>query len=450
MLRGSLGVKFFLLLAAVVAVGLSATLVLRELMIRDFRDYLEGEREDRAYWVIASLESSYESEGGWDRGKIIDSTIWAYMLGIDMRLYDATGERLMDIDEAMESLSPLVKKRIEIASRRWERDVGGNYVPYALFLRGEQIGRLEARFLSPRKESLFIRRANRFLAYSVIALGGIALALSVFFSRKLTRPIKELTAAAARISEGDLRSRVSTGRSDELGRLSEAFNRMAEALRRQEDLRKRLTANVAHELRTPLSGVRGELEGMIDGLIAADRESLQSLYAEIGRLRSIIDGIEDLSQVEASALTLKKEEVDLLPFLRAIVDRYATIFREKGVSLEMECPGGLKAKADPDRLSQVVVNLLSNALKATGPGGRVLLSAAQSAGGGVTLEVSDTGSGISAQELPLVFERFYRGARGGLGIGLTIVKELVEAHGGSVSVRSEPGKGSTFSVRLPA
>ncbi|MEJ2313913.1 MAG: ATP-binding protein, partial [Nitrospirota bacterium] len=111
---------------------------------------------------------------------------------------------------------------------------------------------------------------------------------------------------------------------------------------------------------------------------------------------------------------------------------------------------GLKAKADPDRLSQVVVNLLSNALKATGPGGRVLLSAAQSAGGGVTLEVSDTGSGISAQELPLVFERFYRGARGGLGIGLTIVKELVEAHGGSVSVRSEPGKGSTFSVRLPA
>jgi two-component system sensor histidine kinase BaeS len=448
--RGSLGVKFFVLLVAVVAVGLSSTLVLRELMIGDFRDYLEGEREDRAYWVIASLESSYESEGGWEREKVIDSTVWAYMLGIDMRLYDAGGGLVMDMGEAMESISPLVKKRIEAASERWEMDEGGRRVPYALFLRGEQIGRLEARFLAPRKEALFIKRSNRFLAYSVIALGGIALALSVVYSRKLTRPIKELTAAASRISEGDLRSRVSTGRSDELGRLSWAFNRMAEVLSRQEALRKRLTANVAHELRTPLSGVRGELEGMIDGLIAADRENLQSLYTEIGRLRSILDGIEDLSQVEASAMTLRKEELALLPFLRAIVDRYQTVFREEKVSLELECPEGLKAKADPDRLSQVVVNLLMNALKATEPGGRVLLSAAKGAGGGVSLEVSDTGSGISAEEIPLVFERFYRGARGGLGIGLAIVKELVEAHGGSVSVRSEAGRGSTFSVRLPA
>lgn len=444
----SLGIKFFVLLVAVVAVGLSATLVLRDLMIRDFRDYLEGEREDRAYWVIASLESSYENEGGWEAEEIIDSTIWAYMLGIDMRLYDSGGGLVMDMDEAMESLSPLVKKRIEAASERWEMGEGGKYVPYALFLRGEQIGRLEARFLTPRKESLFIRRSNRFLAYSVIALGGIALALSVVFSRKLTHPIKELTSAASRISEGDLRSRVSSGRSDELGRLSEAFNRMAEALSRQEALRKKLTANVAHELRTPLSGVRGELEGMIDGLIPPDRENLQSLYAEIGRLRSILNGIEDLSQVEAGALTLRKEEVALGPFLRAIVDRYATIFREKKVSLELECPEGLKARADPDRLSQVVVNLLSNALKATDSGGKVLLSAGKS-GGGVRLDVSDTGSGIAEEELPLIFERFYRGAQGGLGIGLTIVQELVESHGGNVSVRSEPGKGSTFSVWLP-
>ncbi len=445
----SLWIKFLLLLIAVAIVGLSSTLVLRELMVRDFREYLEGEAEDRANWVIASLESSYESEGGWDRKEIIENTIWAYMLGIDVRLFDTEGNLIIDVGEAMESLPPLVKKRVVALSKRWDTGERGKFVPYALFLRGEQIGRLEARFLSPHKESLFIRRSNEFLFISLIALGGLAILLSVIFSRKLTRPIKELTSAASQISEGNLRSRVDISRRDEIGRLSGAFNRMAEALMRQEALRKRLTANVAHELRTPISGLRGEIEGMIDGLIPANKENLQSIYSEIGRLGSILDGIEDLSQVEATSMSLKKRDVRLQPFLKAIVERYRKIFENVGVSLELDCAEGLVANADPDRLSQVMVNLLSNALKATGAGGSVRVKA-RKADSAVSIEVADTGSGIREEDLPLIFERFYRAAEGGLGIGLTIVKELVEAHNGTIEVQSEPGKGSRFTVRLPA
>jgi two-component system sensor histidine kinase BaeS len=223
---------------------------------------------------------------------------------------------------------------------------------------------------------------------------------------------------------------------------------MAEALAVQESLRKKLTANVAHELRTPISAVRGELEGMIDGLIPAERENLQSLYAEIGRLRTILDGIEDLSQVEASAMSLEVRELDLKPFLSAIIERYGSIFRDKGVSLRLRCEDALKVDADPDRLSQVMVNLLTNALKATGQGGSVTVEAKR-ADHEVSISVSDTGAGIRAEDLPFVFERFYRAAEDGLGIGLTIVRELVEAHGGSVKAESELGRGSKFTVLLP-
>ncbi len=446
----SLWVKFLLLLFVVAAVGLSATFVLRHLMVMDFREYLEGEAEDRIYWLTASLESSYENKAGWDAGDMVENTVWAYMLGIDIRLLDAGGNLLMDRERALRGLSPLQRKRVMALSERWAEDGGARFVPYTLFWGGREIGRLEARTLRPKKEALFISRTNRFLVFSVFALGGVAVALGIVFSRKMTRPIKELTSAAVDISGGNLQSRVGGAGNDEIGRLSEAFNRMAEALSAQETLRRRLTANVAHELRTPLSAVRGELEGMMDGLIPADRESLQSLYAEIGRLRSILDGIEDLSQAEASSLSIAKRRVELCPFLKDIVERFRVVSGEKGVALRLSCAGGLCVNADPDKLSQVLVNLLSNALKATGAGGNVRVSAAAGGGGRVVIEVSDDGCGIRAEDLPFVFERFYRAAEGGLGIGLTIARELVEAHGGAIEVRSEYGKGSAFTVTLPA
>jgi two-component system sensor histidine kinase BaeS len=445
----SLWSKFLLLLIAVVAIGLSATFLLRELMVKDFRGYLEGEREDRAYWVTAAIESSYDKYSGWSQENIIENTVWAMMLGIEMKLFDTEGNLIMDTDRAIDTLSPFVKKRVMAISEHRVRESYSPFTPYTLFLGGKQIGRLDVKFLSTQKEKVFIRRSNRFLLISLIALGGIAVFLSIIFSRKMTRPIKALTSAAAAIEEGDLRSRVGISSDDEIGNLSDAFNRMAQKLEVQEALRKKLTSNIAHELRTPISAVRGELEGMMDGLISADKEALQSLYAETGRLKTILDGIEDLSQAEASSLMTRKVHLQLQPFLRSITERFRKTFMDKGIRLELLCDDDAAASADPDKLSQIIINLLSNALKATEKEGRVWIKVMTDKPE-VRIEVGDTGCGIKDSDLPFIFERFYRGSIGGLGIGLTIVKELAEAHGGKINVESTYGKGAVFTLTLPA
>lgn len=444
----SLWSKFLLLLVTVVAIGLSATFLLRELMVGDFREYLEGEREDKAYWVTAALESSYVTYTGWREESVIDNIVWAMMLGIKMKLYDTEGKLVMDTDKAIDTLSPFVKKRVLAISEHMAGEDSGPFMPYYLFLAGHQIGRIEVKFLSPQKEEVFVSRSNSFLLISLLALGGVAVFLSIIFSRKMTRPIKALISAAAAIEEGDFRRRVGVSGSDELGNLSDAFNRMAQKLEVQEALRKKLTSNIAHELRTPISAIRGELEAMMDGLISADKDALQSLYAEIGRLKSILEGIADLSQAEASSLTIRKVDLKLHTFLRRIAERFGKAFMDKGVTLELFCDDDATASSDPDKLSQIIINLLSNALKATEKGGRVWVKAMKDKSE-IRIEVGDTGCGIQESDLPFIFERFYRVSKGGLGLGLTIVKELAEAQGGKIEVKSIYGEGSVFTLTLP-
>jgi two-component system sensor histidine kinase BaeS len=438
--------KFLLLLLSVAIIGLSATLLLRELMVRDFSEYLEGEMLDRVYRMVAALESSYITHAGWDAESVAENVVLARMMGVEIRLYDEKGALISDTGGALEGLPGGARKRVLAVTE--PEEVEGDFTPYGLFWGGAEIGRLEARFSRTHKELVYIRRSNRLLLLSVLALGGIAVLLSVIFSRRMTRPVKELTSAASAISEGNLTARVSASGTDEMGKLSEAFNRMAENLLKQESLRKKLTTDIAHELRTPLSAVRGELEGMMDGLIPVDKDALRSLYAETGRLASILGGIEELSQAEASGLSIRKHPLEAGPFLRNIIERFRKPYADKDVSLGLSSEEGLGLLADPDKLSQIIINLLSNALKATGRGGAVHVKAS-SAQGGTAIEVADTGQGIKEEDLPFIFERFYRGEKGGLGIGLTIVKELVEAHGGKVETRSKYGKGSTFTVYLP-
>jgi two-component system sensor histidine kinase BaeS len=444
----NLWVKFFLLFLVVSVVALSSALIMRELMVQDFRGYLEGQLEDRAYWITASLESTYEKYGVWANPEIIENTIWALMLGFDMRLYDADGNSIIDTEGAANTLSPFVRKRIEAISELRVRDIQDKYQPYALFYAGKEIGRVELKFLRSKKEMTFVSRSNRLLFLTLLALGGFAVLLSIIFSRRLTRPIHGLTVGVTAIAEGNLRSRVVMSGEDEISRLSAAFNRMAQALEIQESLRKKLTSHIAHELRTPLSAIRGELEGMIDGFIPTDKDHLESLYAEIGRLRSILEGIEELSQAEASSLTLNKQIFQLKPFLNNIIGRFSRIFQDKGVAIQLRCDDRLRVYADPDKLSQIIINLVSNSLKATEKGGSVLIDAIGDKSE-VIIEVVDNGCGIKQEDLPFIFERFYKVSDGGLGLGLTIVRELLEAHGGKIEVRSEYGKGATFTLSLP-
>ena len=444
----NLWIKFLILLIIISAVALSSALILREFMIHDFRKYLEGEMEDRIYWVIADLERTYEKYSGWKEDVIMEDTIWALMLGLEIRIRDVNDKVVMDSERALNSLSPLVKRRLNAILQDRFPETGNIFQPYPLFLAGKEIGSLEVRFLKPRKETVFIARSNTFLLFSLFIVGAVAVLLSIIFSKKLTNPIKSLATATEAIMEGNLRRRVAISGSDEIGRLSETFNKMVQKLESQESLRRKLISNVAHELKTPLGAMRSEMEGMMDDIVPLDKKQIQSLYEETGRLKHILEGIEELAQAEASAMSLEKQFIELKPFLNHIVDRFSKLSQDKGVSIQFECAHGLRINADPDKLSQVVINLLSNALKATEKDGYVWVKAGQRASE-IYIEVRDTGSGIKQEDLPFIFERFYKVSEGGLGLGLTIVKELVDAHDGRIEVKSEYRKGSTFTVFIP-
>lgn len=444
----SLWIKFFLFLFAVSMVALSAAFFLRELMIEDFRDYLDGEMEDRAYRVIANLEGTYEKYSEWKEDIIAEDAIWAFMMGLEIKIKDMNDNVIMDTEKAINKLHPLMQRRIIAISETRASTKTGDFLPYPLFLGGKEIGRLEVKFLLPEKEFIFIERSNKFLLISLFAVGGSAILFSIFFSRKLTNPIKKLDSAAKAISEGDLKSRVEIFGSDEISRLSETFNKMAQHLEKQESLRKKLITDVAHELRTPISAVRGEVEGMIDGLIPTDKQHLHSLYEEINRLRNILEGIEDLSQAEAGAIWLRKQIIKLRIFLNNIIERFTKLFLDKGISFEIQCDEELSMNADPDRLSQIIVNLLTNAMKATDRDGKIWINAGKK-NSEVFVEVGDTGHGIRPEDIPFVFERFYKVSEGGLGLGLAIAKDLAEAHGGRIEAKSTYGKGASFTVFIP-
>lgn len=451
----SLWVKFLILLFSVSLISLSAALSLRELIIKDFEEYLDGETEDTIYRINAVIEGTYEKYSGWNQGALKDDAVWALLLGYEVKILDMNENELVNTKEAVESLTPLMKRR-SIALSGFSSDDGQSggeeFSSYPLFLGGKNIGSLYIKPVMFRKgqgkETIFMMRSDRFLLLSLFFVGGLSLVMSLIFSKKMTDPIKKLTDAARDISQGNIKSRVSFSGNDEISTLARTFNTMAGNLEIQESLRRKLTANIAHELRTPLTVIQGELEGMIDGLIETDKERLLSLHEEAARLKKIIEGIEDLSKAEACILELNKQSFDLNPFLTNIKVRFESLFNDKGVALNLECGDCPTLYADPDKISQIVINLIVNALKATEKGGSVGIKAGIKGSEGY-IEVTDTGSGIKKEDMPFIFERFYKTSKGGLGLGLAIAKELAEAHGGRIEVQSEYGKGSKFSLYIP-
>lgn len=448
-MRCSLRCKFLLLFILISAIALSSAFILRGYIMRDFSSYLDGESQDRIQRVVALLEGGYERNGGWKREALAADLTWALQLGVKVRLYDAAGQQVIDSDQAVSALPPLMRKRV-MDSIAYDQISGKtDPVPYPLYLRGEEIGHLEANLLNHVKEDYFVRSSNRILLISVTLLGLISITAGIIASRRLSRPIMELVDAAGDIAGGNLSRRVTSAGGDEIGHLSKSFNRMAQNLETQEKLRRSLVSNAAHELRTPLAIISGELEGMLDGVLPVDRTALQSLHDEARRLTSILDGVDELARAEAGSLNLQKENVELKPYLAVIADRFERVFAEKSAALVLDCPDELQVNADPDRLSQIVINLISNSYKAITSGGRVAIVAFRE-GGSVCIEVVDNGCGIPEDNLPHVFERFFKGRDNGLGLGLSIVQELISAHGGTVTVRSSQGAGASFLVKLPA
>lgn len=447
-MRCNLRCKFLLLFILISAIALSSAFVLRGVVMRDFSRYLDGESQDRIQRVVSLLEGGYDRNAGWKKDALATDLAWALQLGVEVSLFDSDGRPVINSAQAISSWTPLMRRRVLDASGYDPRLMKGAAVPYPLYLRGEEIGHLEARMLDRVKEDYFVRSSSRVLLASVTILGLVSVLAGIIASRRLTGPILDLVAASGDIADGNLSRRVRISSDDEIGSLSKSFNSMAQGLEAQEKLRRTLLSNAAHELRTPLAIISGELEGMLDGVLPTDRSALQSLHDEAGRLTAILDGVDELSRAEAGAVNLHRETFMLKPYLSAVTGRFERTFADKNAVLLLECPDDLRISTDPDRLSQIIINLISNSFKAVASGGSVAVSAS-SEGGRVHIEITDNGCGIPEEDLPHVFERFYKGRGGGLGLGLAIVQELVTAHGGTVSVRSLPGSGTSFSVVIP-
>jgi histidine kinase len=299
---------------------------------------------------------------------------------------------------------------------------------------------------------------NEAMLYAAFAATLVAVVLSFYLSRSVIAPLRDMSGATQRIADGRYDERVRVRGEDELARFALRFNQMAEKLSEVESMRRRLIGDVSHELRTPLTAIKGSMEGLMDGLLPATTETYLQIHAEAERLERLVDDLQELSRVEARAYELDIRPVDIPSLAQTVVKRVTQYADSKRISLDLQLDSDLpRVLADEDRAVQVLTNLTGNALEYTPEGGRVSI-AAKLINSEVQISVRDTGLGISSEHLPRLFDRFYRvdksrsrRAGGGSGIGLTIARALVEAHGGRIWAESGgEGQGSTFSFTLQA
>ncbi len=298
-------------------------------------------------------------------------------------------------------------------------------------------------------------QVGRFFLWGGLIAIAVAILMTFFLSRRALAPVRALGSAARLIGRGDFSQRVSVTDKGDMGELANAFNTMGDDLERLEGLRRDLVADTAHELRTPLSNLRGYLEAIRDGLVKPDPQTINSLYEEVTLLTRLVNDLQDLALADAGQMRLDIRSEDVGEMIGQSVAAVSAVALAKGVSVTTEATGELpRCSADAQRIRQVLLNLLNNAVTHTAAGGAIRVGAAAQ-GQFVKIEVTDTGEGIPPDELPKVFERFYRVDKsrsrttGGYGLGLTIAKRIVEAHGGTIWATSVKGSGSQFAFTIP-
>ena len=302
----------------------------------------------------------------------------------------------------------------------------------------------------------FAESVNRSLVLAGLVAGGVGILLVLLLSRRVLGSIGSLTAAARSLGGGNLSSRVNVKGNDEIAELGHAFNAMADALEDSERQRRGMVSDVAHELRTPLANIQGHIEAMQDGLLQPDADTLDTVHQQTLYLNRLISDLSLLAQTEARELRLQLEPESIADIAARVAASFRPRADAQSVRLNTELSDGLPMlNLDRLRIEQVIGNLVDNAIRHTPPGGTVTIAAIPH-NDGARVTVADTGPGISADALPHVFDRLYRvdpsrdRATGGTGLGLTIARQLVEAHGGTVWAESEPGVGSRFGFDLPA
>jgi two-component system sensor histidine kinase BaeS len=432
---------------ALTAIGLLAALTLWSAR-SSVEDLVQTQRAQATEEVTTTLGEAYQRAGGWTGADLRPAAALAAAAGARLQVRDAEGRVVDDPVLAMQ------QRMGQMHPGTLPMGGPGPVVAAPVLLAGRQVGAVELRFPAQAPPAaLGVRDALvRTVAVGALLGVGVALGVAILIARRITRPVEELTTAARRLGRGDRDARVgSAGGFAELAELGATFDRMAAALQREDELRRALVNDVAHELRTPVTILQASCEELADGLAEPTPERLASLHQEVLRLGRVVEDLEVLAAAEAAALRLDHQPVDLAAVAAGVIELLQPRATQSRVTLRGELHPA-SVSGDPHRLHQVAANLVANAVKYTPSGGTVTVTV-EPAGGSVRLVVADTGPGIEPDELPHLFDRFWRGraATGtpGSGVGLTVAAELVRAHRGRIEVASTPGTGTTFTVCLP-
>jgi len=430
------------------------------LLESQFKNYIIKQQNQKNNEIVTLITQQYKEDNGWNREVIENIGLNALEQGMIIKVKDKADNVIWDATLHNNGLCIQMMSHMEQNMNSRYPNFNGGYVEnkYPAMKDSKSIGSIEIGYYGPfyftDNDLSFINTLNRaLLAVGVFSLI-LALLLGAIMAKRLSKPISRVITTAEQISKGFFGGRIlEKSNTKEILQLTGAINNLAETLEKQETLRKRMTADVAHELRTPLTTLQSHMEALIDGIWKPDIERFKSCHEEIMRITRMVGDLERLARLENENVILDKSEFNISELTKRVTQNFEADFNNKSIEVNVIGEDEM-IFADKDKISQVLINLFSNALKYTEQGGKLDITV-NGTDGAVEIKVKDTGQGISPEDLPYIFERFYRADKsrnrmtGGAGIGLAITRAIVDAHKGSITVHSEINKGTVFIITLP-
>ena len=440
---------------------LIASLVSNYMIGKKFNNYLIEEHKTKVDKIATIIDGLYSSQAGFSDSNKNEILRYASAEELYIEVKDATGTEVFTSGNSNLQNKTMMGSMMNSMMNSSSSINPGQYMEdkYPLLKNNEKIGSIVFGYYGTSyfnaSALTFKTTLNQSFFLSIFIALIFGLIISILLSKQISSPLTKITDAANRMRNGDLEARsLVASKTKEIDDLAISINYLADTMQKQELLRKRLTSDMAHELRTPLTNLKSHIEALLDKVWKPTEEVLTSFYEEIQRLIKLVEGLNDIAKLEQTNLILNKSKFNLSLQLEKIITAFQPLYNNSDLKICSKLIPNVEVLMDKDKLKQVMYNLLSNSLKYSKPNGEVLLTL-KSENHSIIIEIKDNGIGISEKDLPFIFERFYRSDEsrdkntGGSGIGLTIVKAIIEAHKGTINVSSTLGKGSTFVLSFP-
>ena len=426
---------------------------------KKFGDYIMIKNQNTVQNILMELSEQY-SDNEWNYKNIEKITYNSLDKGIIVALYDKEDKEIMNIEKNSKDKCNRIMNFIKSSMEGKYGSTTSQFEPvyYPLIKSGEKIGEVRVKFYGPifymQNELVFLDIVNKIILGIGVLLILASTIMGFIISRSITRPINKLMTKAKYISKGEYDKKIEINTDIlEINDLINSINNLSQSIKEQENIRKRLTGDISHELKTPLTNIQSHLEAMIDGVWEPTEERLLSVKEEAERLSSLVSDMQKLNKYDESSIKLKKDNVNISDIICFVIFQFSNLAKSKNIKIEYE-KKNINLYCDKDKITQALVNILSNAIRYSNEGSTIFIEE-KLKDNKVIISIEDQGIGISEEDLKYVFERFYRAdksrtrATGGTGIGLTIVKSIVSSHEGEVKLESKLGEGSKFTIILP-